>query len=52
MFERIVKTEVRSESSLDKVNVVIVETQFQKATKGFFFIFDENSCIVGIHLTK
>ncbi len=52
LFERIVKTEVRSGSSVDKVDVVIVEAQFQKATKEFFFIFDENSRIVGMDLTE
>lgn len=52
LFEQIVDTQVRSGSSVDKVDVVIVEAQFQKATKEFFFIFDENSRIVGMDLTE
>ncbi|HAC64824.1 MAG TPA: DUF3887 domain-containing protein [Cyanothece sp. UBA12306] len=52
LFERILDTEVRSGSSVDKVDVVIVEAKFQKATKQFFFIFDENSRIVGMDLTE
>ncbi|ACK65738.1 conserved hypothetical protein [Rippkaea orientalis PCC 8801] len=51
-FEKIVETEVRSGSSVDKVDVVVVEAQFQKANQKIFFIFDENGRITGIDLTQ
>jgi hypothetical protein len=51
-FKRIISTQVRPGSSVDKSNVVVVEAEFEKANRKFFIIFDETSRIVGINLVQ
>jgi hypothetical protein len=52
LFERIETIEVRPGSSVDAVDLVVVEAKFQKGIRKFFFIFDDNRRIVGINLAQ
>lgn len=52
LFERIETIEVRPGSSVDSVDLVVVEAKFQKGIRKFFFIFDDNRRIVGINLAQ
>lgn len=52
LFERIETVDLRSGSSVDQVDLVVVEAKFQQGIRKFFFIFDENRRIVGINLVE
>ncbi len=52
LYERIENIEVRPGSSVDSVDLVVVEAKFQKGMRQFFFIFDDNRRIVGINLVQ
>jgi hypothetical protein len=52
LYERIENIDVRPGSSVDQVDLVVVEAKFQKGIRKFFFIFDDNRRIVGINLVQ
>lgn len=52
LYERIENIEVRPGSSVDSVDLVVVEAKFQKGIRKFFFIFDDDRRIVGINLVE
>ncbi|MGB5593452.1 MAG: DUF3887 domain-containing protein [Crocosphaera sp.] len=52
LYERIEEITVRPGSAIDGVDLVVVEAKFQKGTKDFFFIFDDNRRIIGIDLAE
>ena len=52
LYERIEEVTVRPGSGVDEVDLVVVEAKFQKATRQFLFIFDDNRRIVGVNLAE
>ncbi len=52
LYERIENITVRPGSSVDTVDLVVVEAKFQKGIRQFFFIFDDNRRVVGINLVE
>jgi len=51
-FQRQVSTEVRSGSSVDDVDVVLVTIEFEKVTDDLIFMFDDQKQIVGIDFVE
>ncbi|MBR8827381.1 MAG: DUF3887 domain-containing protein [Gomphosphaeria aponina SAG 52.96 = DSM 107014] len=51
-FQRQVSSEVRSGSSTDDVDVVLVTVEFEKVTDDLIFMFNEQKQIVGIDLVQ
>ncbi|WP_013321732.1 DUF3887 domain-containing protein [Gloeothece verrucosa] len=47
-FKKIVKTEIRPGSNVDRTDLVIVTAEFDKGSEPLFIIFDEERRIVGV----